>query len=114
MKLPVDWAATNGMQAVLHWFAPGATPTAAQWTVNAKCMGAGDNVVNPTIPAGTPVIYPAAGQNLLNVSGIFTLSTDGCAAGRVLIIKVAGNPTVAGTAISLMGVEITIRRTPLS
>jgi hypothetical protein len=113
MKLPVDWTATNGMQAVLHWFVPGTTPTAAQWTVTGKCIGAGDNLINPSLAAGTPVIYPSIGQNLLNVTGVVTLSTDGCTAGRVLLVKVAGNPTVAGTAISLIGVEITIRRSPL-
>jgi len=96
-----------------HWFVPGTTPTAAQWTVTGKCIGAGDNLINPSLAAGTPVIYPSIRQNLLNVTGVVTLSTDGCTAGRVLLVKVAGNPTVAGTAISLIGVEITIRRSPL-
>lgn len=110
--LPAGW--TGNEDITLDWYTS-STSVSGKWTLETVCKAAdGDMVSSPTYnSAQTITTTSSSTANGLTRSTQSAVTTTGCSAGNIQIIRVGRDTTDTSTAThSLLGIELTIRVTP--
>jgi hypothetical protein len=112
LRLPAGW--TGNIDVGLDWFTSATTNT-NKWTIESACVAEGaSDATAPAFNATQTITTTSAGTtNNLTRSAQTSITTTGCSAGNILILRVGRDVTDTNTSIdSLQNVDVTLRITP--
>lgn len=112
--LPTDW--TGALDLTIYWLTP-ATSGNVVWQVATLCIADNETLDTATFTynaAQTVTDAAKASASYLNTASIASLTTTGCAAGELLVLKLFRDPTNAGDTLAnnadFLGAKFTYRR----
>ena len=114
LMLPSDWSSSGNLDVKLRWFSSTASTNNISWKIYTSCV-ADAETGDPSWNTATEIIDAGKGTTLQHNDASGTnVDKTGCAAGELMNLKIARDPTdgddtFAGT-VRLIGVEITYRR----
>jgi hypothetical protein len=111
-RLPIGW--TANVDVGLDWFTSATTNT-NKWTIETACLveGTTDATAPPFNAAQTITTTSNGTTNVLTRSSQSAITTTGCAAGNIMILRIGRDVSDTNTSTdSLQNVDVTLRTTP--
>jgi hypothetical protein len=110
IKLPEDWTAKGSAEATIHWFTPSPEGNTARWQLSTACINDGTtDVLSPSFKPAPAQTYKS-GINLRTSTPPISLATSECLTGSALVIEITGSSNDKSATLSLVGIEVTLRR----
>jgi hypothetical protein len=111
-RLPLGW--TGNIDVGLDWFTSAITNT-NKWTIESACLVEGTtDATAPSFNTAQTITTTSNGTtNVLTRSAQAAITTTGCAAGNIIILRVGRDVTDTNTSTdSLRNIDVTLRVTP--